>query len=203
MSTSIFTDPIEVYNKVVKMFIGEPINKDDVFEWCIDAETNYIQDGDLLAKFEKAPVTIDSTTNLGYLPCNIIRIIEVYDGSENDVEYQLTASNHIKINGTHDTVYINYLGLYVDENGVPRIRSGHVNALTTFCAMKIIEPKVLMLKMPIGMLDRYEQKFSNQVIAVKQSAQYKDKLHYDRVNIIRFNMLKKVGQQRLFKNIFG
>lgn len=202
MSTSLFTDPIEVYNKVSKALPGEIINKNDIFEWCIDAEINYIKDGDLLAKFVDIPIEINSNSRLGALPCNIIRILEVYEDST-PIEYQLTASNHIKVNSNTTKVYIHYLGVWVDEDGVPRIHTGHVNALVTFCITKILEPKVLMLKYPEGMIRKYETKFSNQITAIKQSAQYKDVNHYDKINIIRYNMIKKVGRNRLFKNIFG
>ena len=95
-----------------------------------------------------------------------------------------------------------YLGLNVDEDGVPAILQSHVPALVTFCKMQITEPKMLVGKFSPNLFQKYEQQFSLQVTALKQSATNKDSLHYDKVNIIRFNMIRKVGQNRLFKNMF-
>lgn len=203
MSISIYTTADEVFNKVTRLFPGETINKDDIYEWCMDAEINKISDGDLFAKYIDIPVVIDKTLNIGALPCNVKRIIDVYDADENYVEYQITATNHIKIKGSHSKVLLTYLGLSLDDEGLPRILSSHVSALLTYCKMQIIEPKVLMGKFSPNLFQKYEMQFSNQVTAVKQSAVNKDKKHYDDVQVIRFNMLKKVGQQRLFKNMFA
>ena len=96
MSISIYTNAVQVYHKVARLFPDDNIVKDDVFEWCMDAEVNYIKDGDLLAKFIDVPVIIDQTLNMGALPCNINRIIDVYNGSGKRIEYQITATNHIK-----------------------------------------------------------------------------------------------------------
>lgn len=202
MSISIFTTPKEVYHKIARLFPGETINEDDIFEWCMDAEINHISDGDLFAKFVDVPITIDSTLNMGALPCNVVRIIDVYDKDDNLIEYQLTATNHIKPKIATDTIYLTYLGLYVDDEGIPRIYTSHVIALTTFCKMQMLEPKVIMGKVPGNLFAKYEQQFSGQITAIKQSARNKDKKSYDDINIIRFNMLKKVGQERLFKNMF-
>jgi len=201
MSLKYYTSPIEVYNKLTKAWKRTPVNKGEVFENCIDAEINYIKDGDLFSKFTEFPIEIDKTVGLGSMPCNVIRIIEVYDESGNDVDYVVTGSNHIKVVG-YDKVYMHFLGAIVDEDGIPVIHQGHVNALVTFNLMKFVEQEVLLQRMPLGFLQKYEQQFSNQVVALKQSAQYKDKSHYDKVNIIRFNMLKKVGHKRLIKTMF-
>lgn len=202
MSISIYTSANEVYHKIARLFPGENISEDDVFEWCMDAEINYIKDGDLSAKFIGVPLTIDKTLNMGALPCNVIRVIEVYDKSEKNVEYQITAANHIKLKDKASEVYITYLGVSVDDNGIPAILSSHVNALVTFCKMQMLEPKLLMGKASPNLVMKYEQQFSGQITAIKQSATNKDKKHYDDVNIIQWNMIRKVGQGRLFKNMF-
>ena len=203
MSLKYYTDPIEVFNKLTKVWKKGTLNKDSVFEWCIDAELNYIKDGDLLSKYIDFEITIDTETGLGLLPCNVSRVIEVYDSSSSDVDYTITASNFIKVATGQENVLMHFLGATVTEDGVPVIHQGHVNALVTFCLMKLVEVEVLLQKMPMGFLQKYEIQFANQVTAIKQSAQYKDKKHYDNVNIIRFNMIKKVGRKRLIKDMYG
>lgn len=203
MSLKYYTDPIEVYNKVVKLWKNTVVNKNDVFEECIDVETNYIKDGDLLAHCEAFPLVANKTTGLANSPCNMIRVIEIYDENDNDIKYSITGSNKIKLVGDYQKAYINYLGTKVNDEGIPVIHQGHVNAMVTFCIMKRLEEQMLLGNVPMGLHDKYEKKFSNQITHIKQSAQYKDKQHYDNVNIIRFNMLKKVGQKRLTKNMFG
>ena len=202
MSVSIYTSAKNIYTQIARLFPNDNIHEDDIFEWCMDAEINYIADGDLLYKFIDVPVTIDKTLKIGALPCNVRRIIDVYNKEDVPVEYQVTASNHIKVKSNIDTVYLTYLGIPVDEEGVPKILSSHQPALLTFCKMRIVEEKVLRGEMPMGLLQKYEVQFSNQVTALKQAATHKNKEHYDKVEIIRFNMIKKVGQERLFKNMF-
>jgi len=202
MSTSIFTDTMPVYYQVSKLFPGENINKDDIFEMCINAELLYINDGDLLAKYVDVPVEIDQTLFMGALPCNVKRLLEVYDKDENNIEYQLTGSNHIKVKDKIDKVYVHYLGIKMDENGNPTIRTNHIPALVSFCVKSILEPKMLVGKASPQVFQMYDNKFSNQIINIKQSATNKDIRHYRDIDIIRFDMIPNVGQIKLFKNMF-
>lgn len=202
MSLKYYTSPIEVYNKVVDVWENTVVNKNKIYEMCFDAEINHIKDGDLMSKFKEFPLDVDSTTGLAVMPCNVIRVIEVYNEKGVDIPYTITGGNHVKVPGVNKEVFMHYYGVTADEDGVPVIHQGHVNALVTFCLMRLVEKQVLKQKMPMGFLQKYELQFSNQVISVRQSAQYKDRKFYDNVNIIRFNMIKKVGRQRLMKTMF-
>ena len=201
--TSIFTNTEAVYYEVAKKFPGENINKDDIHEMCLQAELLYIKDGDLHRQFEDVPIIIDKNIFIGALPCNIIRLLEVYDNNQTPIEYQLTASNHIKVKEFIEIAYVSYLGLHIDDNGIPVIRTNHIPALISWCMKEILETKMLIGKTSPQLFQFYNQKFSEQVTALKQSATNKDIRHYDEVEVIRYNMIPKPGRQRLFKNIFN
>jgi len=200
--TSIFTNTDKVYYQVAKKLKSEIVNRDDIHEMCINAELLYIKDGDLYRRFEDVPITIDKNLFIGALPCNVVRILEVYDENQMPIEYQLTATNHIKVKEYIQTAYINYLGLHLDENGIPVIRTSHIPALISWCIKEILETQMLIGKANPQLYAMYNQKFSDQVTALKQSATNKNIKHYDDVEIIRYNMIPKPGRSRLFKNIF-
>jgi hypothetical protein len=200
--TSIFTNTDTVYYQVAKKLPGENVNRDDIHEMCMVAELLYIKDGDLHRQYEDVPVTIDENLNIGALPCNIVRLMEVYDVDQNQIEYQLTATNHIKVREYVPVAYVRYLGLHLDEKGIPVIRTNHIPALVSWCLKEILETKMLMGKANPQLFTLYNQKFSDQITAIKQSATNKDVRHYDEVEVIRYNMIPKPGRKRLFKNIF-
>jgi hypothetical protein len=199
--TSIFTNTDTVYYQVAKLFPGENVNRNDIHEMCMVAELLYIKDGDLHRQYEDVPVEIDKNLFIGALPCNVVRLMEVYDKDEMPVEYQVTATNHVKIKEYVPIVYVRYLGLHLDDKGIPVIHTNHIPALVSWCVKSLLEPRMLMGKANPQLFAMYNQKFSDQVTALKQSATNKGVHHYDEVEVIRYNMIPKLGRKRLFKNI--
>ena len=193
----LFTTPSVIFHRISEKFKGETISESQITEWCFDAEVNYIAEADDSRIYKDVPLDINPITKIAILPCNVIRILDVYDSNEAPTSYTSLPPSRIKINDA-TTAKISYVGLNVDDNGEPYFRSSHVPALETYCTVKILEGKALMLKYPYQIYKDMEQKFSNQIVAIKQSWTNRDHQTSNRMDAIYYNMLPVAAQRRLY-----
>lgn len=203
---NIFTTPETVYHKVARKLKGETINKYDIEEMCFHAEANYLADAEMLGKFVDFEIEIDKTTRQGLLPCNILRLVEVYNENEEPISYSIIGvadqPSRIKIDESDLKVYVSYIGINVDENGLPLIRTSHIDALEAYCIKELIEADVLIGKKPFQLLERYEMKFSNMVVGLKQNWDFKDHQTHNKIDAIRYNMIPVAARRRLLHKTF-
>jgi len=170
---------------------------------CFDCEINYIKDADTMRTYIDAELQVDQETLQAIIPCNNSRILNVYDKDNNVVDYVLIGSNRIKVSGKRESVYMSYIGLFVDDEGNPMIRTDHIPALTTFCIKNIVEDDFLIDRAPYNKFLLYDQKFSNQVTAIKQGWSHKDHEHHNKIDAIRFNMLPVAAQRGLLHKYYS
>jgi hypothetical protein len=181
-----------------------------VAEYCARVEVEHFGDIDTMWKFEEIPLIVGFEKSV-LLPCNVYRIIEVYDENEDRITYNKTNTHLFALknitNGDDykegDTVYINYIGIPVDTvTGEILIPSGHELACETFCKVKFFEEDAMLRKIDPNMWREWNILFSNQVMAAKSSYRHRDKTHDEQLNIIRGNMLAMIGRMPFSHNQF-
>ena len=198
----IFTTPDIIYHRLIKKFANKSINRDEIIEMCFDCEINYIKDADTMRTYIDAELKVDSISHQAIIPCNNSRILNVYDSDNNAINYSLSGANRIKVSEDYETIYMSYIGLFVDDDGTPMIRTSHIPALTTFCIKNIIEDDFLIDRAPYNKFILYDQKFSHQVTAIKQDWSHKDHEHHNKIDAIRFNMLPIAAQRGLLHKYY-
>lgn len=183
-------------------------NIGDVRTWCADVETNHIRDVETMTFFEGVDLTV--TNGIVLLPCNVYRIYDVYDASNNQLMYNTNGAYlyDFKINGTsvtfndNDVLYINYVGINVDDNGEILIVKGHETACKTWCKINAFEEDAAYGKFDKSMWSLWREEFSNQCLAARYNIRHKDRLNIDNINKIRGNMLPKIGSLILYHEMF-
>lgn len=197
-----FSNHLTIYERVSAF--DPTITEDMVLSWALDLETMHIADTNVMAQYEGVPLTVNETTQMALLPCNIYRILHVHGKSDIRVPYSLVGSKngYIKILDDSTEVYITYLGIPFDENGYPQILNSHIPAHETWVKLKIKEIPHLNGKYDPNMYAMFERQLANQLTAISQSAVAKDVDSYNKSNVIRYNMISQLGQERLLHKWF-
>lgn len=197
-----FSNHLTIFERVSSF--DKNLTEDMVLSYAMELESMYICDTNVMSFYKDVPLTIDSTTKLALLPCNIFRVMEVYTSDGSHVEYNLTSKkSYIKIPNNTSGVFISYIGLPFDDEGNVLIANNHIPAHETYTKIKIKEIDHLNGNYDPNMYAMFNMQLSNQIVAIKQSAINLDVNKYDMLNVIRYNMVPNVHQQSLFHKRFG
>jgi len=201
-----FISPEVIWADLTRYITTKEISVYDVVELCAQVETRYIQDIDLMTNIYEVPLTVINSQAL--LPCNIFKILDIYDGYETPIDFSLSATGayltglkyqNSGSNYTDDTVYINYKGTNLDpETGYPLIAKGHENACETFCKIRLFEEDALFGKINMSMYANYQQQFSGQISNALQNPYRQQVANYlKNIETIRGNMIPQIGRLEL------
>jgi hypothetical protein len=118
---------------------------DEIVEWCAECTIEIL--GNPVAMYDYNRFKVIVTGNLGLLPCNMYRLLDVYDASNTRIKNYYNDGVHLIFNTTQtfykddldrDYVYINYSGVPVDnKTGYPLILKGHELACEAYCTWKL------------------------------------------------------------------
>lgn len=127
--------------RIARNVKGKEFDIYDIAEWCGECETDEIAQYDAFVKYRNVKVTVKH--NKAYLPCNIYRVLSVHRNQCSIPKYSWDGA-YLKFNlddpGTFNeeyTVDIDYIGVAVDQEGLPMIRDGHQEACYWYCMTKI------------------------------------------------------------------
>jgi len=210
MSITPFVKADVISNRLNRQFRYKEFDPELVAEYCAQAEIEYIADVNIMNIFKSVPLTV-GFQKMVLLPCNVFRILEVYNDSDPRLSYNKTATHLTHIidltSGEEveedDTIYITYIGVPVDpKTGEILIPSGHEPALETYCKMKFFEEDALLGKIDKNMWVLWSNQFSGQVSHVKSSFRHIDRLKINNLNVIQGNMLPQIGRLPLIHEQF-
>jgi hypothetical protein len=170
----------------------------DVIEWCAQVETRHIKDIESMIDYYGIGQVIEH--GMIKIPCNVFRILDIYDESDN----QLFVSNNghylhdiMDLNGNAlsdgDTVYINYVGIPVDEKGIPLIAAGHEIACETFCKLSMFEEDALFQRVNQNMYFSWKNEFPLQCKAARNTFQKQTRNDIEYASMPMQNMIQKIG----------
>jgi hypothetical protein len=178
--------------------------------WCMNVETRFIKDIETMIKYEEIDLTVNN--NMVLLPCNIFRILDVYLGDNQiGLDYKNNGSYlyDLKQNGNilnlpdNSIIYINYRGINIDTNtGEFLIVKGHEEACKTYCKIQMFEEDVALGKFNASLWAGWQQQFSGQFLGARNNYQHKSRKQIDDLNIIRGNMIQKIGDLSLYHELF-
>lgn len=209
MAIENFVEANTISHRLNSQFQRKEFDPHLVEEYCAQVEVEHVKDIDIMWKFNKVPLTV-GFEKMVLIPCNIYKIEELFNDSDERLNYNRTKNflfdiinpadnEEVKEN---DVIYISYIGVPVSKDGDILIPSGHEPACETFCKTRFFEEDALLGKININMYFRWEVKFSGQVQAIRSSFRNIDRNHLNEMNIIRGNLLPKIGQMTLLHERF-
>lgn len=204
-----YFDYMYIYNMVTRKYRRKKFYEDDFLAWCAVVETQIIPDVDFMIHFEE--IGIDYTNGLLPLPCNIHRLLDVFDISEQTIFYQ---NNGTHLYGLKDyngnliadgtTIYLNYIGTNIDvKTGIPLCLRGHEFVCETYCKIQAFEEDVTLKNFDANMYALWINSLPGLIAAAKQDVhQHISREMVNRNIIIRANMIPMIGKLELSHNLF-
>ncbi len=203
VNSNYLISPETIQADLSRVFKSKIFDLHDIIEWCGIAETRYIKDIDLMVPVYEVPLTVVNSQAL--LPCNIYRILDVYDGNSTLIDFKFNSHGTYLVNlkyrdrdsaYTEDTIYINYMGTPIDEDtGYPLIIKGHENACEMFCKIRAFEEDAVLGKISYPMWDSWNMKFSGMISNAAQNPyRHKTKVYLKELEIIKGDMFPQIGK---------
>lgn len=202
----LYLHPKFIFSAITRKIKSKTPNMADIIEWCAEVETRHIKDIESMIDFRGIGQEIDH--GLIKIPCNVFRIIDIYDEGEN----QLFANNNGSylhdirdMNGNllkdGDTVYLNYSGIPVDQDGIPLIAAGHEIACETYCKISMFEEDALFAKVNANVFFEWKQTFPLQCKAARNVFQKQTRNDIEYVSMVMQNMIQKIGDLPIKQNM--
>jgi len=185
---------------------SKTFNLTDIMEWCSIAETSFLKEIDKMVHFYQIDLVVDTDNHTALLPCNIFRILDVYSDPNNSESAVSSYNNgsHLILPDTYtgDVIYINYVGQPISDEGEPLIIKGHENVCETYCLMCLFEEDAHLGKFPYQAWKEWDNKMSGQIAATKNDMRHYDRSYFNKLTIIRGNMIQKIGNVGLYHSQF-
>lgn len=194
---------------VTRKYRRKKFFEDDFLAWCQVVETQIVPDVDFMVNYEE--VGIVYTNNMLPLPCNIYRILDVFDSNEELLFYENNGSylyglkddNGISV-AEDTTIYLNYIGTSIDlVTGTPLCLKGHEFVCETYCKLQAYEEDVALKNFAPDMYALWQGSLPGLIAAAKQDVyRHMDRSQVNNRVIIRGNMIPRIGTLELSHNMF-
>lgn len=191
-----------IASRLNKLFQTKDFDRYLVSEWCAQVEVEYLCDIDIMWEFRAIPLTVGHD-KMVLLPCNVYKIMELYDSNKDFLVYNRTETHLTEIRNMFndeevkegDIIYISFKGVPVNKDtGDILIPSGHEPICETYCMKMAFMEEALLGKVDRTIYLDWDRKFSGQIQAVRSSYRNIDKANILRREIINGNMLPKIGR---------
>lgn len=204
-----YFDHLYILNRLSRVYKQKQFNDDDVMVWCQEVEREIIADVEHMPKYEE--IDIEVTNGILTLPCNLYRLLDVYDSSEGRILYQSNGTNLYGLKDTSGneisdgtTIYINYRGSAIDlVTGIPLCLRGHEFVCETFVKIRAFEEDSGLQKFPYNTWQMWNTQLGGQVTAAKQNYINMDRSKINDITIIKGNMIPRIGNLPLSHNQFN
>lgn len=179
----------------------------DVLEWCMQMETEMLADVDSMMEF--IDIKLKVTNKQAPLPCNVHRILDVYKtpGNPKSKVSYFNKGAYLNFNSDFDSdyIYINYYGTTIDiESGSPLILRTHIKACEAYCVQQAYLERYLNNEINGQQWSVIDQRVTEGCnIALSQGIRFKDRQDLTNLNVIKGNMITKIGLTTLYNQGLG
>lgn len=199
-----YVDHLVILSNLQRLFKNKEFYEPDVINWCQEVETRDICDVDNMVRFVEVPLKVDNYNSIE-LPCNIYKIDDLF--LSNGVRVPFTTSQNgskliVRDELTLVSVYINYIGTPVDEQGTPLIVRGHENACVYKCLTNGFMEEFAMGTVNQNAYMMWEQKATNYIRDARNGLRHKTRGDWNNLNIIQGNLVPKIGRLALYQNTY-
>lgn len=166
----------------------------DIVEWCAEIETEVINDP--IEYIEFNDVQLEVIDGKALLPCNIQRLVDVYQngmrlfGYHNDgVKLSFSDLTNTSVsNGS--IVRINYTGIPLDDNGYPMFLRGHEQALYWGCIVRMYEEDYALQKIHPNTYNDFTIRYESALNASKNNFRHRSRNEIKEYTAVVMNALQ-------------
>jgi hypothetical protein len=189
-----------------RVYRSKQFQEMDILEWSQMYMNQYAKDVSVMTHFQEIGLDVPMSghnKNMVFTPCNIFRLMDVYDSSGRRITYSYNGS-YIMLPETNtlDVIYINYFGSVVNEEGVPLVPKQYINAAETFCKINAFEEEVAQGTFSMSMWDLWNQQLTGQTMNARSDFRHMDQRTIDKWNIIKGNMIPIIANVKLSHKYF-
>lgn len=193
-----YITPETILNRLSRVHRNKKIYLADVIEWSAECTTEYLEDADSFIRYENVELNADTNKRF-YLPCLVYRILDVHNSNDVRLSFRKRAGYIMLEDNTIDSIYIDYLGVPVNEQGELLIDKNHAQAIEAFILSKIYYEDFLNGKLHPNLWQDINLKLENELLAAKSSFRHWDQSKFETIQAIRGNMVPDIAKVPLFK----
>ena len=193
-----------IHADLSRTYKDKDFDNNDILEWCQIVECRYIKDIETMYKYIGVALTV--TDNKTLLPCNIYRLEDIYTnptGSKSFLDCSNNGEYLMNIPDGYNTIYINYVGTPINEEGMPLIAKGHENACEKYCLLQAYMSEYLNNQISPQIYTNWEIQFSGQISNSRYNFRHKTRKEIDDINIIRGNSIPLIGKLNIKQYVLG
>lgn len=189
-----YTTYKEIAARVSKIIKHKEINPADIMSWAIECETEWIGDFPSLVHYRKVKIkVVDKSARI---PPYCSRLLDVYeDPQRNDkaIPYYNNGA-YIVLNSDYkkDHLYINFMGLAIDEDGIPMIKKGHEEACLRHILVNLYYEDFLTGRISPTAYGEMKEERNLQVQAAVQDLSNYDRKQLMEIAAIHMNMMPHI-----------
>jgi len=172
----------------------------DVAEWAAECEIDEIGQFEGFAKYRN--VVIQVKHNKAYLPCNVYRILNVYRNRCSIPTYSWDGA-YLRFNfddprtfNKDYSIELDYLGIMVDDEGLPMILEGHQEACYWYIMTKLYFEDYMNRLIDENRYTFLQDRLGHYVAKSKSSMRHYSRDDMNDVQAILHNMVPKVKMSR-------
>lgn len=178
----------------------------EIMEWCQECLNNIITDIETMATYIEIGLAVPQTgpdKNMVYTPCNIFRLLDVFNSSGSRIDYSYNGSYIIlPSDNTLTEIFINYKGTPIDDDGIPLIPKTQQLACETYCKIKAYEEDVAYGDFNGEIWMNWKNELPNMIAAGKNDWRFMDRHAIDKLNIIHGNLVPVIANIKLVHKEF-
>lgn len=198
-----YVSPEIVWAQLASKYKHKRFGIDDVIDWCSRMEREFISDVTCMVQYMEQPLTV--VNSKAPLPTNLYRLTAVYNSTDQPVRYNSNGAylfDLVDYNGNQleddDEIYIDYVGLVLDNQCRPMIHESHIQACEVFCKLQAFEEEYAMGKFNPRLFEMWQQSLPG-LIQASRGSNYRQftKEHLTQLSIIRGNMFSRIERTPL------
>ena len=195
-----------IHANLTRVFKKKQFDLNDVMEWCQKMLHNSAKDVETMTTFLNVALEVPQSgalKNMVYVPCNVFRLLSVYNGSTPITDYLFDGS-YIKLplDSAYSYIVIDYKGTPINEDGIPLIPKQYQEACETYCKVQAFEEDVTLGLISAQMWAMWDQKWPGQIGFGKQDWRFKDIQQIDMLNIIHGNLLPTIAGAPIYSQFY-
>lgn len=186
--------------RIARNVKGKEFDIYDVAEWCGECETDEFGEYEGFAKYWGVEIMVKH--NKAYLPCNVYRVLSVHRNKCSVPNYDWDGA-YLRFNfddpATFNAEYkiqVDYLGIKVDDMGLPMILEGHEEACYWYCLTKIYFEDYMTGIVPENRFMFLQDRMGHYVNKAKGSMRHTTRDDMNEIQMIMHNIVPKVRMSR-------
>lgn len=202
----LYCDHKLIMAKMQSRFKNQTFYEEEVMNYCQECEQQ-IGDIDSMVKFIEIPLIVTDFSK-ALMPCNVFKIMDVYlqpKDNNSRVNYNRNGDGRYLFFDTDlrlRRVYINYIGTPVNRDGIPLIVRAHEMACLYYSLYNSLMEVASEGKFDMSMWGLFRNETPLRIAEAIGSKRHRDSADMNHLDIIRGNMVPKIGSMSLLNTTF-